>query len=158
MVKTSKKPGFQPGQSGNPNGRPRRYTKAYVEGELVQKLDKWIEKRLAEGEPLWINGFAIDERIPVSTFSVELNNPEKYPLFSKAYARAFEAQQRDIVDNALKNRYNSQFAQFVLKNNHGWKDKSEVEQTTIEGYKPPSEGSIAASEERREKFLKLKRG
>ena len=34
-----------------------------------------------------------------------------------------------IVNNSLKGSYNGSFAQFLLKNNYGYRDKQEVEQT-----------------------------
>lgn len=52
--------------------------------------------------------------------------------FSDAYDTARQLQEELIANNAMKGRYNSYFAQFMLKNNHGWKDKTEVEQTVHE--------------------------
>lgn len=36
-----------------------------------------------------------------------------------------------LIENGLNGTFNAQFAQFVLKNNHGYKDKTEVEQTSL---------------------------
>jgi hypothetical protein len=49
--------------------------------------------------------------------------------FSDAYSICKELQEELLVNNSLKNRYNPYFAQFVLKNGHGYKDKQEVEST-----------------------------
>ena len=37
-----------------------------------------------------------------------------------------------IIDNGLNNEYNPTMSIFILKNNHGMKDKSEVKQTNID--------------------------
>lgn len=44
--------------------------------------------------------------------------------FSEAYKKAKKLQERIIAKNAIKGRYNTTFALFALKCNHGWNDKA----------------------------------
>jgi hypothetical protein len=50
--------------------------------------------------------------------------------FAQAYARAKQLQEDIVLTNGMSNQFNSQFAQFILKNHFNYKDKTEVEQNT----------------------------
>ena len=52
---------------------------------------------------------------------------DKYPEFSGAYKKAKMFQEKIIVTNGIKGRYDKTFAIFMLKCNHDWKEKTEVE-------------------------------
>jgi hypothetical protein len=54
---------------------------------------------------------------------------KKYPKFLGARKKCKQIQEAILLENWLQWTYNSQFAQFILKNNHWYKDKSEVETT-----------------------------
>ncbi len=47
-----------------------------------------------------------------------------HPEFSEAYKKAKSLQENIIVKNGMKGRYNTTFALFALKCNHGWNDKA----------------------------------
>ena len=50
-----------------------------------------------------------------------------YPEFLRARTKCKKIQEAILVENWLQWTYNSQFVQFLLKNNHGYKDKTETE-------------------------------
>lgn len=54
-------------------------------------------------------------------------NEAKYPGFSAAYARAKEIQKNYLITCGVVNAGNSSFIQFMLKNNHGMREKTEQE-------------------------------
>lgn len=62
---------------------------------------------------------------------VEESGKLKHPRFSYAYARAREIQESILIEGAMDGTFNSQFAIFLAKNRFGYKDKTEVEQTTV---------------------------
>ena len=51
----------------------------------------------------------------------------KYDSFLTLLERAFSIQEKKLVSNGLKNKWNNAMAIFVLKNKHGYKDKTEVD-------------------------------
>lgn len=58
-----------------------------------------------------------------------LDREKLYPEFLGARAKCKRIQEAILVENWLQWTYNSQFAMFILKNNHWYKDKSETELT-----------------------------
>lgn len=52
---------------------------------------------------------------------------ENYPDFATAYARCKNIQKGKLVDGALSERYNANFAKFVAVNCHGMKERSETD-------------------------------
>jgi hypothetical protein len=52
---------------------------------------------------------------------------KKNPEFSLAYIRCKELQQEFIIENALRDNYSGYFAGLMMKNMHGWRDKTETE-------------------------------
>lgn len=61
---------------------------------------------------------------------VNMRGKKKYPRFSEAYMRAKQMQESILIENAMNWNFNPQFAMFFAKNCFGYKDKTEVEQTT----------------------------
>jgi len=55
----------------------------------------------------------------------------KHNIDFNAIKKAKSTIEQRIYKNALNNKYNPTMAIFGLKNNHGWKDKQEIEQTNI---------------------------
>lgn len=75
--------------------------------------------------------FAHNIGVSVDTLH-EWKKPEnrgKYPGFSEAYKRAKQLQEDFWVENGMKGLHNAAFAIFWAKNNLGYKDKTEVDQT-----------------------------
>ena len=56
-------------------------------------------------------------------------NKAKYPGFSASYRKAKELQENFWIQNGLKGLHNPAFSIFWAKNNLGYKDKSEIDQT-----------------------------
>lgn len=54
-----------------------------------------------------------------------------YEEFSDSMKQCNEIAESILVENWLQWTYNSQFAQFILKNNHWYKDKQEVDNNNI---------------------------
>ena len=108
-------------------GAPTKYDPKYCQ-EIIEYFDvRHYDK--AEKEPADFPQFtAFAKKIGV-TRSTLFKWTNDYPEFSDAYKCAKELQEELLVNNSLKNRYNPYFAQFVLKNGHGWRDKQEIEQT-----------------------------
>lgn len=113
----------------NPIGRPSKYDPKYCK-EIVDFFDVKLTKKennrtIGNELPQFID-FAISIGVCTDTL-VEWCKIHKD--FSVAYSTAKKLQERLIVANSIQNRYNPYFAQFLLKNNHGWKERQEVEQT-----------------------------
>ena len=115
-----------------PGGRPSKYT-----AEMPEKLVEFFnipEKKKEDGKtvgeeyPMVID-FCLLVGITNSTF---FKWCQDHSAFSDAYSHCKKIQEKFLVKNSIQNRYNPYFSQFVLKNNHGWKDKQEVEQTVQE--------------------------
>ena len=52
------------------------------------------------------------------------------PEFSGAYEKAMAVQESRLVSKGLEGKGQA-MAIFILKNNHGWRDKQEIEQTSL---------------------------
>lgn len=113
-----------------PIGRPTDYNPKYCE-MIIEFFDvEHCKKTGRDVEAADLPQFtAFAKKIGVSR-STLFKWAREFEEFSNAYSIAKELQEELIVNNALKNRYNPYFSQFLLKNSHGWKDKTEVEQRT----------------------------
>jgi hypothetical protein len=89
--------------------------------DLAEELIQWLQI----SENIWINTFLIQKKGLYPQLISELG--EKYPQFSEAIKSAKALQEGKVVKNALQNEYNSTMSIFLLKNNFGWKDKTEQE-------------------------------
>jgi DNA-binding XRE family transcriptional regulator len=54
---------------------------------------------------------------------------EHHKEFSDSMKTCNEISEAILLENGLQGTYNSTFAMFLLKNNHGYKDKTEQEHT-----------------------------
>ena len=119
----------------NPVGRPTLYKEEYCE-MLVDFFNIPLttgsgKSKSASELPQFID-FAVSISVDYDTL---LEWRDKHPKFSGAYKKAKKLQEKIIAGNAIQNRYNPYFAQFMLKNNHGWKDKTESDTTVkAEGF------------------------
>ena len=113
-----------------PAGRPSKYDPRYCQ-EMIDffavPLAKKIGNKTEPCELPQMTTFAQKIGVDRSTLDEWKN---KHPEFSYAYSHCMRLQESIIAGNAMLNRYNPYFAQFMLKNCHGWRDKTEVEQTT----------------------------
>lgn len=110
-------------------GRPTDYDPKYCQ-MIIEYFEKPLAQRVnnkVEANDLpQLTAFA--RSIGVSRGTL-FNWKNQFPEFLDAYNTATQLQEEMLVGNSLQNRYNPYFAQFMLKNCHGWKDKQEVEQT-----------------------------
>ena len=83
-----------------------------------------MQQQVKEDKPIWATDFAYKQGFSVQRLC-EFDCKEN-PRFSEAYARVKALQEQDLVQKGLTNRYNAQFTMFVLKNNHGWKDRQDI--------------------------------
>jgi hypothetical protein len=114
------------------NGRPSDYDPKYCDMiiDYFAVDHTMLNGRQVEGAELpQFTAFARSIGVARSTLH---KWTQEFPDFSDAYNTARQLQEELIANNAMKNRYNAYFAQFMLKNNHGWKDKTEVDQTIQE--------------------------
>jgi len=100
--------------------RPIKWTekKALALGE---ELLEWMKKE----ENIWLNTFLVQEKGLYPQIISELS--EKYDSLSEAIKKAKAIQEGKVVKNALTHNYNATMSIFLLKNNFGWKDKTEQE-------------------------------
>ena len=124
-------------------------------GQLGNKnAEKWTEDEALKLANNLIDWLAVDENFWVKEYLVnnDLNDTltnylsHKYDSFSSLLEKAFSIQEKKLVSNGLKNKWNNAMAIFVLKNKHGYKDKTEVDSNVKVEYdgflndiKPPSE-------------------
>ena len=110
----------------NQTGRPRKY-------KTVEDMDKGIEEYFnkcdMDDEPYTITGLALhlgfygrQELLNYLDY-VDTNQHNFSDSIKKAKARCEDK----LIKNMLTNKYNATTGIFVLKNNYGYKDKQEVE-------------------------------
>jgi hypothetical protein len=117
---------FKPG-----NKEAEKWTKDIAESFLLQALE------LSKTEITLTNiANTLDTYPDVFEFIVN-----KFPDFRTIKSRIEKHIENNTYQKALHSEINATVAIFGLKNNHGWKDKTEVEQTTKVSYmnKPPLE-------------------
>ncbi|MFZ6015037.1 MAG: terminase small subunit [Patescibacteria group bacterium] len=122
-----------------PPWRPTKWKKEYnemivkffeqaLEQPYIIHYDKF-EKPHHILEPLpTLESFAHSIDVDIDTMERWAKDEKKYPGFCGAFARAKEIQKNLIIVRAEAGASNAGFATFLLKNNHGMKDKSEVDQ------------------------------
>lgn len=104
-------------------GRPLKF-------ESVEALEEMISGYFLDCDqnkrPYTITGLAIW----LDTSRETLINYEERPEFFDTIKRAKVKCENYVEEGALMNRINATSAIFNLKNNYGWKDKTEVDQKT----------------------------
>jgi len=110
----------------HPGGRPLKF-------ESVEQLESMIEEYFTncdiEKKPYTITGLALW----LDTSRETLINYEERPEFFDTIKRAKVKCENWVEEGALMNRINATSAIFNLKNNYGWKDKTEQELTNPDG-------------------------
>ena len=105
-------------------GRPIEWTPERIEEEF-KAFQEWLQ----DSDNIFYHSFAHERGYSKDTLR---RVAERHPDFLSAYNMAMERQPTRIVDGALKQNYNGNFAQFVLRCNHGWKEpKDEDPQTEM---------------------------
>lgn len=115
----------------NPNmGRPTSYDPKYCQEMLDFFKRDFTQEKNGKIEAVdfpSIAGFAVEIGVAKSSL---YEWAKKHPDFSNVLARCKDVQENILLNNSLKGGYNAGFAQFLLKNTHGFKEKSEVSQST----------------------------
>jgi len=104
-----------------PAGRPRIFNDV---SEFDAKIDEYYLQCVEKEEAFTIIGLAIYMGIAKDTI-IEYG---KMPQFSDSYKKALALAEGSLVHGALHGKYNPTISIFLLKNNHGYKDKQEYEQ------------------------------
>lgn len=111
-------------------GKPIKYTPK----KLLAKFNEYIENRgfISYGE------FEIREPATVSGFCVYIGCGKAYLRqltntldYSTVKDIIYSKLETEMLNNSLLNKYNSTIAKLVLTNAHGYKDKAETENKTI---------------------------
>jgi len=100
-------------KSSKPEGRPSKYKPEYCQ----QLIEFFTVTGDAPDCPMFID-FAMKIDVCDDTLT---NWKNEYPEFFAAYRRARKLQESTIARNALKNKYNASFSQFMLTCNHDWR-------------------------------------
>ena len=107
-------------------GRPIEWTPERIEEEF-QAFQEWI----FDDENIFYYQFAHQRGYDKDTFR---DIAQKHPDFWRVYKIAKEMQPEKIQDGALKQRYNGNFAQFILRCKFGFREpKDDNPQTEIVG-------------------------
>jgi len=93
--------------------------------ELDAAIDDYYLKCQESEEPFTIIGLAVHMGISKDTIIEYGKNPE----FSDSYKKAMALAEKSLVHNALTGGYNPTVSIFLLKNNHGYRDKQEIAST-----------------------------
>lgn len=106
---------FAVGNSGPP---PRKYTQEFIEQEAAAFV-KWFSLP----DNIYFKRFALERGYPPDELA---NFAEKSEVFNRAYKLAKAWQECKIVEGALLNKLNSNFAKFAMANLSCWTDKQQV--------------------------------
>jgi len=106
---------FAEGNSGPP---PSKYTREFIEKEAIAFFD-WFR----EPENIYFKRFALERGYSPDMLS---EFAKKSEVFARAYTFAKGYQECKIVEGALFNRLNSNFAKFAMSNLSGWSDKQQI--------------------------------
>lgn len=101
-------------------GRPPKFDSPE---DLEKAVDKYLALCAKTGKPVLLIGFANF----LKTDRGILDGYKDKPEFSRTIKRLMLECEESLVSGAMNGTWNAGFAQFLAKNNHGYKDKSEVE-------------------------------
>lgn len=107
--------------------RPRKYET--VE-ELEEIIDEYFTKCDEENRPYTVTGLAIAlDMSRQGLINYCARTDENDESFFDTIKRAKDKVESRVEEGLLSGKYNATGAIFNLKNNYGWKDKQEVEQS-----------------------------
>lgn len=106
-----------------PAGRPLLFQ---TPEDLKKACDKYFARCDEKGKPYTIVGLAEGLGTTRETLSEYRERPEFVDILEEARGKC----ETWLVEQAILNKTSGPFTQFVLKNAHGYKDKTEVENKT----------------------------
>lgn len=109
-------------------GRPRKFKT--VE-EMEQAIDNYFQECKDNDEPITVTGLALAIGFEDRCSLLDYCNykDEEGNEFSHSVKKAKTYVEQTIEKGLLSGKYNATGAIFNLKNNYGWRDKQEVEQS-----------------------------
>lgn len=102
------------------SGQPQIYTDEWIQNE-AKLFREWLQKP----DSLYFSSFAIERGYCLQRLT---EFADRSIEFSETLRFAKDWQQCRLINCGLKNETNPGITKFVLINNHGWADKSQVEQ------------------------------
>ena len=102
-------------------GRPKKYTKEFIEGEAAA-FEKWMKLNTS----IWYEDFASERGYDPHLLSLWAKENDR---FSSVYARAHAWQKSLLIRGGLLNKFNSSITKLVLANTVGWTDRVESKVT-----------------------------
>lgn len=102
---------------------PATYLKSKIIASAGKKIN--VEDEESSELPTFI-GFAMSIGVCDDTLT---EWKDKHPNFSAAYKKARKLQEQLIIKNGMKGRYNTIFSLFMLKCNHGWREKDSTDES-----------------------------
>lgn len=112
--KTKKK---VPALNSNKNAQKWNYEKANL---LFEELLKWFEE---EKKNVFISVFLASKRLHKSTLDYLIEKYDQRNNLAELKEVAFGIQESRLLDYGFKKMGDSKFAEFLLKNNHGYTEK-----------------------------------
>ena len=107
-------------------GRPRAF--ATVD-ELQQGIDAFFAECAADERPLTVSRLALHLGVDSSTLrEYRAGGYDDTDEFSAPIKKAIQQIEADKAEKAITGKYNSTFAIFDLKNNHGWRDEKHIKE------------------------------
>jgi hypothetical protein len=104
-------------QKRGPKG-PWKFTEEFIE-ELATKLEQYTE---ANPLPIW-SDFCYNHKLHRQ---IAQDLCAKSQKFSDAYERMMGRQEGGLIKAGISGKGNSSFITFIMKNNHGYKDRTDV--------------------------------
>lgn len=104
--------------AGNSGQMPSKYTQEFIENE-AKAFILWF----SQPENIYFKRFALERGYPPDVLA---DFAKKSEVFGRAYTFAKAWQECKIVEGALFNKLNSNFAKFAMTNLSGWTDKQQV--------------------------------
>lgn len=101
---------------------------------ILDEIKEWM---IEEDGNIWITEFLMVKYGLASAWLRDMKR--KFGddgTFAKKHEMLKEFQEAKVVNGALKNKFNTAFSIFFLKNHHNWKDQTNIETTTAAQEQP----------------------
>ena len=123
----------------------------WSEGESLRFLNDLIAWIKEADENIFVDDFiflSCDESKYAGNVYAKLPNylSSKFSSCSTLYAKAIEMQKAKLVKYGVMDKLNANMTKFTLINNHGWKDKTDVEMSQTITVKTQDESELDKSE------------
>ena len=103
---------------GNRGGAPKKFTEDWLKDE-AKAFEEWMQLP----DSVFFKSFAIDRGYSPQRF-VEFAEQSK--VFAEVYRKAKEWQECKLAVGGLTKKYEPSLTKFLLANQHGYREKSEV--------------------------------